>query len=229
MAFRRWFPLSLQEQAVFFANFTRIFAEIAASLGFTAEDIAKLEADNALMQYLAQTEVNIKTFKQSFQSFRNNLTLGKDAGIPVYMHYTPLPEPPIVPYGIFERLFKLADRIVFAKGYAAVIGAQLGILPKTSDALRPEDLVLKLRVKPLGEAQVEVRFVRGRASGVNLYFRRSGSEETHDLGRFFRSPAIVKIPLLDGKPERIYLHGRYLIGNEAVGNYSNIVELAVTP
>ena len=109
MAFRRWFPRSLQEQATFFANFTRVFAEIALRLGFTAEDIAALEADNAVMRYLVQTEFNIKTFKRSFQSLRDNLTRGKGVKNPIYMQYTPLPEPPIVPYGIFDRLFKLAD------------------------------------------------------------------------------------------------------------------------
>lgn len=229
MAFRRWFPLSLQEQAAFFANFTRVFVEIALTLGFKAEDIAALEADNAVMQYLARTEVNIKSFKRSFQSLRDNLTKGKGVNNPVYMNYTPFPEPPIVAYGIFERLFKLADRIEAADGYTSVVGAQLGILPKIKEALRTEDLSLKLKAKALTEATAEVRFVRGRTSGVNLYFRREGSEELHDLGRFFHSPVIVKIPLTDGKPERIYLSGRYLIGNETVGNHSPSVELLIAP
>jgi hypothetical protein len=118
---------------------------------------------------------------------------------------------------------------VVAEDYTAVIGAQLGILPKTPESLRPEDLKLNLKVKPLSEAQVEVRFVRGRTDGVNLYFRRAGGEELYDLGRFFHSPAIVKIPTLDDKPEQIYLSGRYLIGNNAVGSYSGAAESVVTP
>jgi len=134
-----------------------------------------------------------------------------------------------VPYGMFERLFRLADRIAAADGYTPVAGAQLGILPKTPEALRTEDLSLKLKAAPLTEANAEVRFVRGRTSGVNLYFRRSGSEEWIDLGRFFQSPVIVKIPLPDGKPERIYLRGRYLLGNEAAGDYSPSIELVVAP
>ncbi len=229
MAFRRWFPLSLQEQAAFFANFTRVFVEIALTLGFKAEDIAALEADNAVMQYLARTEVNIKAFKRGFQSLRNNLTKGKGVNNPIYTHYTPLSEPPIVPYGIFERLFNLADRITLSDAYTQGIGGQLGILPKTQEALRTEDLSLKLKAKALTEATAEVRFVRGRTSGVNLYFRREGSEELHDLGKFFHSPVNVKIPLTSDKPERIYLSGKYLIGNETVGNYSPSIELLIAP
>ncbi|HEX8368149.1 MAG TPA: hypothetical protein VF604_06380 [Pyrinomonadaceae bacterium] len=63
-----------------------------------------------------------------------------------------------------------------------------------------------------------------------MYFRRAGDEEWFDLGRFFYSPAIVKIPLVEtGKPEQIYLRGRYLIGNDSVGNYSNITAPVITP
>jgi len=64
---------------------------------------------------------------------------------------------------------------------------------------------------------------------INLYFRRADGEGWLDLGRFFQSPAIVTIPVADGKPEQIYLRGRYLIGNDAVGNYSPSVELVIAP
>ena len=68
MAFRRWFPRSLSEQARFYANFTRVFIEIAESLGFTAEDIAELEADNAVMQYLAQLNLTLRNFRSAFRA-----------------------------------------------------------------------------------------------------------------------------------------------------------------
>jgi hypothetical protein len=230
MAFRRWFPRSLQAQATFYAGFTRVFVENAGRLGFTAEEIAKMEADNAVMQYLAQTEVNIKAFKKGFQSLRNNLTRGEGILNPIYINLTPLPEPPIVPYGMFDRLFNLADRIETSDAYTTGIGAQLGILPKGKEALRPEDLHLKLKLKPRGGEVVEVCFVRGRTSGVNLFYRRSGSEEFFDLGRYFYSPAIVKVPLLDAeKPEQIFIGGRYLIGNEPVGKYSSMFPVIVAP
>lgn len=228
MAFRRWFPRSLHEQAAFYRNFTRVFKEIAPGLGFTEEDIAGLEADNDVMQYLLHTEVNIYSFRRGFKGLLQHLTNGKDDGTnPIYIRYTPFPEPPIVQYGMFERLFRLADRIVAADGYTPGIGAQMRILLPAKEALRIEDLALELKAKPLTEAQAEIRFVRGRTSGVNLYFRRAGSEEWFDLGRFFHSPVIVKIPLADGKPEKIHLRGRYLIGNKAVGSYSSSVELIV--
>jgi hypothetical protein len=230
MAFRRWFPLSLQEQAAFYVNFTRVFIARAAELGFTAAEVAQVEADNAVMQYLARTELLVKSFKSSFRALKKNLTRGSGAVETVYMHFTPLAEPPIVPCGMFERLFRLADRIVIADGYTEAIGAQFGILPKGRAALRPEDLSLKLKAKSIGEAQAEVRFTRGRTSGVFLYFRRAGDEKRHELGRFFSSPVVVKIPLLDAaKPEQIYLFGQYLTGNDAVGKFSPLIELLIAP
>jgi len=229
MAFRRWFPRSLPEQARFYDNFTRAFAGEAAGLGFTAEDIAALEADNAVMQYLKLTDLMVRNFKSAFRALKRHLTLGGD-GEPTYIHFAPPDEPPIVPAGMFDRLFHLADRICAADGYTDVVGARLGILPPKSEALRAEDLSLKLKAKAKGAAQAEVKFVRGKTSGVNLYFRRAGSEERIDLGRFFSSPAIVKIPLIEaGKPEQIYLFGRYLIGNDAVGEFSPMVELLIAP
>jgi hypothetical protein len=230
MAFRRWFPRSLVEQSRFYANFTRSFQETALGLGFTAEDVAELEADNAVMQYLALTNLMVKNFRSSFKAMKNHLTLGGEGGEAVYIHFTPPAEPPIVPAGMFERLFRLADRIVAAEGYTDSIGARFGILPKSGESIGAEDAKLKLRAKTPGSAQVEVKFIRGTTSGINLFMRRAGSEERIDLGRFFHSPAIVKIPLTEaGKPEQIYLFARPLKGNNAVGDYTPMIDLIVVP
>jgi hypothetical protein len=232
MAFRRWFPRSLVEQARFYAIFTRGFQELALGFGFTAEDVAELEADNAVMQYLALTNLMVKNFRSSFRAMKNHLTLGGEGGggEPSYIHFAPPAEPPIVPAGMFERLFRLADRIVAADGYTDSTGARLGILPKSSESIGAEDAKLKLRAKTLGSAQVEVKFVRGTTSGINLFMRRAGSEERIDLGRFFHSPAIVKIPLTEaGKPEQIYLFARPLKGNYAVGEFTPMIDFIVAP
>lgn len=229
--FRRWFPFSLSEQAMFFKVFTEAFKKIADSLGFDNATIEALEKDCAMMQYLAAQESAIETIKKAASEFRKKMTKGKNNVEAHYLDYI-LPErPPIVPYGIFDRLFHLADRIEAAKGYTTVTGAELGILPRKPEALRAEDLKLKLKsVKSMSEAHAEIRFVRGRTSGVNLYMQRAGSDEWIDLGRFFHSPIVIKILLLNPtKPEQIYLRGRYLIGNEAVGDYSAITPLIVTP
>lgn len=231
MAFRSWFPRSLPEQAAFYVNFTNGFIEIAEDLGFTTEDIAELQADTAVMQYLALTDSMMKNFKSAFRTFRINLTRGSDVGKATsYVHFLSPPEPPIVAYGMFDRLFHLADRIVAADGYTPATGARLGILPKGKEPLKVEELVLKLKIKAVGGAEAEVRFKRGRTSGVNLYFQREPFGEWFNLGRFPQSPAIVKIPLLDAaKPEVVYIRGRYLIGNDPAGEYSHITELLIAP
>ncbi len=189
-----------------------------------------MEKDDAVLQYLAQTEISVTTFKKSFQVLRDNLTGGDGAGEPEYIKFSEPTEPPIVPYGIFNRLFRLADRIEAAENYTPATGARLGILPKASEALREEDVKLRLKAAPLPEAHVEVVFVRGKTGGASLFMRRAGSEQWIDLGRYFYSPAIVKIPLLDaGKPEKIYLRGRHLKNDDPFGDYSDSIELTVTP
>ena len=230
MAFRTWFPKSLQAQAAFFLSFTIMFRERAASMGFSVEDIEKLEADTAVMQYLAQIDVLFGKSQKSFTAFKKQLTKGRSGNQSAYPNFELPSAPPIVPDGIFERLFKLADRICAADNYSPSVGAAFNILPKKKEALRAEDLRLSLKIKQLAQAQVEIRYVRGKTSGVNLYLQRAGSDEWIDLGRFFHSPIIIKIPLLVAdQPEQFYLRGRYLIGNEAVGEYSAITPLILRP
>lgn len=227
MAMRRWFPLSLVEQARFYANFTRGFNEIALMLGFTAEDIASLEADNAMIHYLVRMDSNIKAYSQAFNAMRDDLLKGKGNKMPSFVGFNSIEPPPPVTFGMFERLFRLADRILAAEKYTDVIGAQLGILQKSAESLNLQELKPDLKVKSIGENKIEVRFVRGRTDGVCLYFRRAGEDKAHELGRFLRSPAIVEIPLTDGKPEMIYVSGRYVLRNTAVGNVSPSVETIV--
>jgi len=230
MAFRSWFPLSLSEQAAFYKNFTRVFAENAAALGFTAEDVANLEADNAVMQFLAQTQISLKHFRLSFQGFRDNMTRGIVENANEFMPFPASDIPPGVEPNMFDRLFFLSDRITSAKGYNAALGELFGILPKSSPSLKPNELEPRIKAKAVGEANLEVRFVRGKTAGVNLYFIRSRETEIHDLGKFFYSPAIVEIPLLDkNKPELIQIFARYLIGNDIAGKSSPSIELVVAP
>lgn len=230
MAFRSWFPRSLSEQAAFYRNFTQVFAENAAALGFTTEDVAKLKVDNAVMQFLAKTEFNIKNFKKAFQYFRDNMTKGLVENANEFTPFNTIEVPPVVEPNMFDRLFFLADRIIRAENYDESLGVRLGILPKPQNALVPNELEPKLKAKPRERASIEVRFVRGKTSGINLYFKYSGEDKTYDLGRFFYSPAIVKIPLRDEKkPEQILLFARYLIGNDVVGKLSPMTELVVAP
>ncbi|HQU85182.1 MAG TPA: hypothetical protein PKY59_18730 [Pyrinomonadaceae bacterium] len=229
MAFRRWFPLALQEQAAFFRNFTRVFVEIAVSLGFTAEDIAKLEADNAVMQYLAQMDYGLQAYMKSFSSFKRNITTSKERHLPVYPILPDFAEPPIVPYGIFQRLFKLADRIEASDGYTESIGGRLGILPKAKEALRIEELDLQLKIETRAEGVLIIRFVKGKTNGVNLYVQRENSADWQDFGRFFKSPVELKLGEKDAKPETVQIRGRYIIGNKAVGEMSAQYQVVLLP
>lgn len=230
MAFRSWFPLSLSEQAAFYRNFTRVFAENAVALGFSAEDVAKLEADNAVMQFLAQMQLNIKVFKRSFQSFRDNMTKGLSENTEKFTPFKMIDIPTEVEPNMFDRLFYLSDRIVGAKGYEESLGIRLGILPPPKKSLIVDELEPKLKARSIGQANLEVRFVRGKTSGVNLYYIHSNDDRRHDLGRFIHSPAIVRFPLIEeDKPEQILLFARYLIGNDAVGKFSPMIELIVAP
>jgi hypothetical protein len=229
MAHRRWFPRSLPEQAAFYANFTRVFVEEADGLGFTAADVAAQEADNAVIQYLKLSDLMVRNYKASFAAMKRHLTLG-GTGETMYVPFNLPDAPPIVPAGMFDRLFHLADRICAADGYTDVTGAQLGILPGRREALNAHDLMPKLKASALSGARIEVKFVRGRTSGIALYFRRAGTEEWIELGRFFSSPIIAGFPLLDaGKPEQIDLRGRYLIGNDAAGAFSPSTTLIIAP
>ncbi len=61
----RWLPRGLQALAAWFQNFATQFNVVGTQLGFTALDQSGLDADNLIVQFLAQTTVDVESYKDA--------------------------------------------------------------------------------------------------------------------------------------------------------------------
>ena len=73
---KRWFPSGWQERAAWYQNFSTQFSAVGVSLGFTAAEITAVEDDNLVIQFLADTMVEINAFDDAV-SFTGSVATGQ--------------------------------------------------------------------------------------------------------------------------------------------------------
>ena len=59
---QRWFPTNRTERAAWFQNFTNNFAKVAAILGFSPAEVAAVQADNDMVQFLNTKVAALKNY-----------------------------------------------------------------------------------------------------------------------------------------------------------------------
>ena len=227
---KNWFPQSLQERAAWYAAFNANFSALAVSLGFTVADSNAVDADNDVMQFLANAATIIENYMDAAREYRNTITEG-DIGDPTPIFpagIAPLP-PVTVPTGLYERLDLLVKRIRVAPGYTNEIGASLGILPSGSNIPNPADAPPKITASVDPGNVVEIKFVKGTSDGIYIETNVDDGGWTF-AGTPNKSPALLNIPAnTGGTPRNVMIRARYLVGNNPVGDWSDIVNVQTMP
>ena len=191
----KWFPLSLEDRAAWFASFATNFSNVAVvPLGFTIADTNAVNDDNDIMQFLLGANSAIEAYKDAARQYRLIITEG-DIGDP-----TPLFPAGIAPAvgtpvatGIYQRLIELVDRIRAAPAYTNEIGALLGILPQSAPAPE-EDVPPVLKAEALPGNIVSVKFVRGRSDGIAVERQLDNETEWASVGNYLKSHVELNIP-----------------------------------
>lgn len=228
----KWFPTSLQERAAWYNNFATQFAVVYVSLGFKPTDNTEIAQDNATMQFLAQTAIALDAFKEAIRQYRVIITEGNLGDpTPVFPANTTFEQPlPASQTGIFERLDDFVKRARVSPGYTSEIGALLGILPSTPPSLAPADMQPSLKTVSLPGSIVQVSFVRGNTNGLAIETKIDNSDTWSDAGKFFNSPAELKIPVnAQNLPRSVQVRARYVEKNTPIGQFSDIVTTATQP
>lgn len=228
----RWFPASLQERAAWFENFANQFTAVHLSLGFTAADEAAVSDDNELMQFLAGTELVVRSYRSAVRQYRKIITEGKIGDPTPAFPAGIAPAPPSVRLtGIFERLDNLVRRIRVAPAYTDEIGALLGIIPAQTEPESPEEMQpVSLKARAVPGNIVEVNFARGTSDGVAVEMKVDKEATWSDAGKFFKSPATISIPQnADRLPRAVQLRLRYLIDDKPVGHLSDVLTTQTIP
>ena len=227
---KRWFPTTLVDRAVWLNNFTTQFEQVAPSLGFSAADVTSMTQDNEDFQAVAKAMIVAESFMSALRQFRITLTEERPGSAqPHFPNLDVTPPPNAVPAGIFQRLDDRVQRIRTAAAYTDEIGALLGIIPAGSQSLTASELVPEIKASVLPGNIVHVRFTRADTHGLFIEMKLDRDGEWTDVGRFIRSPAVLEVPDGTGAPRAVEIRARYLIGNNPVGQNSNVVSVVTTP
>lgn len=227
-------PRSDNELMVWLNNFSTAFASNAATLGFATAEVNSVNADAAMLSFLVGDLVpsHKSTLKacSTYKDFVIAGPLGRPGGPPPGAATTAV-APSTVPPGILPRLRNLVQRIQLAPGYNEAIGLALGITgTEGSSASLGTEPKPTLKAHSNGPGTVQVDFSKERFDGVVIESRRAGEAGWQPLGLDNYSPYIDDRPPLEaGKPEQREYRARYLLRDQATGDWSDIVTATFIP
>lgn len=141
------------------------------------------------------------------------------------------PAPTVVPPGIIPRLRNLVQRIQLSPGYAEIIGLDLGITGPEGGPSAPDSAARPtLKARSTGPDLVQVDFSKEKFDGVVIESRRDGEDGWQSLGVDNYSPYLDdRPPLAAGKPEKREYRARYILRDQATGEWSDIVTATFVP
>jgi hypothetical protein len=223
-----YIPWGDQPKANWLDNLAVKLPTYEAVLGLTPADTASVAADAAMFNYIVDMQEAYKTFKQDVSYYKDFLRDGGPGA------FGPLPVAPVLPIppapvqkGIFDRIRNMVGRIKRHSAYNQSMGEDMGIVgdEQTIDIpnLKP---VLKSRLdaeRPL------IIWNKGAADRINIYVDRKdgagfvflATDSYPDYLDTFTLPAGQNSAVWDYK-------ARYLIGDEPVGLFSDIISVTVT-
>lgn len=220
----------MADRAVWYANFNTQIQMIGLTLGLVAGDLAKINDDRTMIEFLAEVSIGTETYADGTRQFRKVLTEGDVGDMAPSFPMNPTFDPPVTPVtGIFERLDDYVKRIRTAPNYTDETGAVLGITPSAGPPPPIGSVPPVIKGTSLPGNNIEVTFVRGNSSGVLLQTEIDNSGTFADAGRFFRSPAELTVQGNNGLPRSVQIRARFLDGNAAVGQWSDVATVQTIP
>jgi hypothetical protein len=228
-------PRNDNELMVWLNNFSTAFAAHATALGFTTAEVNSVNADAAMLSFLVGDLV--PTYKSSLKACSTykeliiSGPLGRPGGPPPGAPTTATAPSTVLP-GVLPRLRNLVQRIQLAPGYNETIGITLGITGTEGGGPSAPDSSPKpiLKARSNGPGTMQVDFNKDRFDGVFIEGRRAGEEGWQQLGPDNYSPFIDDRPPLEaGKPEMREYRARYILRDQATGEWSDIVTATFVP
>lgn len=227
-------PRTDTELVLWLNNFATSLEPHAAALGLSETEMNAVKADAAMVNFLIGSLVPTrKSALQSCNLFKNRMITGPAGATPLAVPAAPSPgpAPAAVPPGIVARLRVLVQRIQLVPGYTESIGVALGIVGPAGGPSAP-DTVPKptLKAHTSGPSLLQVDFTKERFDGVIIESRRAGEEGWQQLGLNNYSPYLDgRPPLEPGRPEVREYRARYILRDQATGEWSDIVNATFVP
>jgi hypothetical protein len=220
--------------AIWLKNFGQAFAVHGPTLGFTAAEVAAVEADVAMLQYVISDLVpNFKSGLEARYSYKELIKNGP-VGAPTSAP-PPLPAtgaaPATVAPGVMPRLRLIIQHIKSAPAYTTEIGDDLGITGKgEGDEVDTDTAKPKLKATALTGHVVRVEFNKSIFDGVWIESKRKGDADWMPLGIDLHSPYIdTRPPAQAGTPEAREYRARFYDNDMPTGAWSDSVSVTTIP
>jgi len=205
----------------------------APTLALSADDVATLKADAAMVDWIIKVVPSLRASSQQFTAFKDEVLHGASNGTPATAPASPtfLKPPAAVPAGAIPRSRALAQRIKNALGYTEAMGRDLGIVAATSAGLADDDSAKPtFRGTALPHSENRLDWVKKRHSGVVIQGKQPGDTDWVDLGQDNYSPYVDgRPPVTVGASETREYRMRYLDKDNEVGEWSDVVSVVTIP
>jgi hypothetical protein len=209
------------------------FPPIASDFGFSGEETKAVLDDSRTMRFVIQNGQKAQAHSKASNSFKYDLLGNSQDGLsePELPVYTPV-EPPatIAPRGILKRFSKWEERLKAHPNYNDAIGDLLQINAAQSADVSPDAAKGKGQATAMADSVVRIDWTKGEFDGVLIEGQRGDETVMTQLGRDFRSPFTdERAPLQAGKPEERRYRLRYLLDDEPVGEWSDVIVIITKP
>jgi hypothetical protein len=222
-----YFPKGEGKQVIWFNNFSKKLRNTyAPTFGISNAEADKIVDYAKFFEFLSVYLNSSRAFSEGLTAYRN--TFKKS---PIDTPLPALPQlnvtlPASIPstQGMLATISKLVARIKAHPNYKANIGEDLGIEGSQHD-FDKDKYMPKGNVR-LQARHVEIRFRKKGVDAMHVYAHDEATDKWILLGRQTKSPYRDKRPLaVAGKPEkrRYRLHG--VMGDDEIGQLSNILEI----
>lgn len=221
-------PAEDRGKADFLDNLAVKIGGYATLLGVTPAEVASVQADATMFNYILDMQEAYKTFKQNLTRFKNMLRDGDPDLLGPFPVSPVLPAPPpLVTKNIFRRTRELVARIKAASAYNNAIGEDLGIV---GDDQAPTILSLKPQLKSrLDAGRPLIIWTKGPAEGIDIYVDRQDGAGFVFLATDTKPDYLDTVALPAGVDSAVYEYKAiYRIDDEQTGQFSDPIRVTVT-
>lgn len=204
MAKQYFIPKRIPEFVTHHDNLNTQTAALVGQAGITATDATNLAADNAALHTAVSDVASADAVKQAKVATQTSV---------------------IRTVTVNEQAF--ANRVKNTAGYTAAIGQQLGFIgaEDTTDLTQEKPI---LRATAVTAGSVTVAFNKQTSDGVRVSSKRGGETTFSFLATDTSSPYVDNRPnLVAGTPETRQYQAQYILGDDPIGELSDLLSVTV--
>lgn len=228
---KNYLPQTDTARVTWLNNFASKLPSHATALGLPAAEVTAAQHDAAMFDHLIGRRLPALRSTQQQQTAYKNLIADGPLGAPIAdpPALPALPAPPVtVPPGVLPRLRALVQRIKNTASYTEVIGLDLGIIGADTSSDETPKPTAKAVAHPGHDVRLD--WVKDRFDGVMIQGRRPGEAAWTDLGVDHFSPFVdTRKPADPTQPEAREFRFRYLVRDEPVGDWSDVITISTRP